>query len=272
MSQTKRFLLIALSAGLLYALFFITATGCGKRNEPSYHGILISEWLDKLGNPKSTLAEKERALRAVRSIGTNALPFLLSQVKSGRCIAGPRRSGVVEAFEALGESATSVVAELGRIADQADDDYTAYTALWALSVMGGPGAKAMSAILTNVNEFKRHQAAQILYSMGTNAHTAVPALLSTLGQYKGDFELAFWTGSTAVRATLQPDELIPVLITNLLQGSAECRYGSASGLKLLGNKAREASSALELLLQDTNESVRFAAYSALLSIKYSDKY
>lgn len=244
------------------------ATGCGHegKGNPSYRGRALSEWIDQLGNPKLQGASRQEAVLAVQSIGTNALPLLIAQIKLGSAIDGQRRMGIVAAFEILGRSGEVALPDLTDIAGHSDER-AADTALWALSRMGNPGVQAMTNALANSNDPRRLKIVQMLHSMGTNAYAAVPSLLSCLRNIQNDYDTAFWAGCGAARAGRQPSEIVQTLTTNLLVGSSACRYGSASGLRLFGAKAAQAIPTLETLLSDTNERVRYAASNALSSIK-----
>jgi HEAT repeat protein len=256
--------------GLLFwvAVLLCVALGCGKANigVPSYRGRALSEWVDELGNPKFQGADRQKAVLAVQSSGTNALPFLIAQIGSGHTIDGPRRAGIVAALEALGKDAESALPALVEVAVQGDER-SSETALWALSRMGNPGVEAMTNAIAMSNGSRRLKVVEMLHSMGTNAHSAVPAVLLCLRNTEGDYDTAYWAGCAAARASLQPREVIRDLTTNLLEGGSACRYGSASGLRLFGSEAKAAVPALKALLSDTNERVRYAASNALSTIQ-----
>ena len=251
-----------ISLGLL--LLAIADSGCMDRNniDPAFQNQALSEWVDQLGISKLESNTRQRAVLAVQSIGTNALPFLINQIKLGNAINGQRRIGIVVALEVLGESGRIALPDLADIAARGDDR-SADTALWALSRMGSSGVDAITNALTQSIRIRQLKIVRMLHSMGTNAHAAVPALLLCLSIIEEDYDLAFWAGCGAAQLSLQPDKIVPALATNLLVGSSACRYGSASGLCLLGSRAKEAVPALRRLLLYTNESVRYAASNAL---------
>jgi hypothetical protein len=66
-------LLLAAFAGALWALIV--------PREPVYHGKALSGWLMDY-NRAGTNAESAPASKAIRAIGTNALPFLLSHLSA----------------------------------------------------------------------------------------------------------------------------------------------------------------------------------------------
>jgi HEAT repeat protein len=220
-----------------------------------------------LGDPKlHPGTARQQAFLAIRDAGTNAVPFLLREIKRGSAIDGTRRAGVVEALEALGGFGQPALPKLTEITLQGDER-SAETALWALSRMGRPGVEAMTNALVYATASRRLKVVQMLHSMGTNAHAAVPALVLSLRNVGGDYETAFWAGCGAARASLEASEVVPGLATNLLEADSACRFGSASGLRLLGREASSAIPVLKLLLTDTNEQVRSAASDAILNIQ-----
>lgn len=252
------------------AMLLCVALGCGSRNkaELAIHGKLLSHWVDQLGNPKLEGGDRKKAALAVQSIGTNALPFLITQIKLGSAIDGQRRAGVVAALETLGKSGDSALPALTDIVIRGDER-SADTALWALSRMGDSGIGAMTNILVipDADDQRRSKVVRMLHSMGKQAHVAVPAMLAHLRSNESDYDAAFWAGCGAARASLEPSEVIHSLTTNLLEGGSACRYGSASGLRLFGREAVEAVPALRTLLSDTNDHVRYAASNALSNIQ-----
>ena len=226
---------------------------------------IILYWVDILGNPKIQGPERARAEHALQSIGTNALPLLLEQAKLGHAIDGQRRMGVVMAFEVLGNTARGATSSLSEIIVNCDMR-SAETALWALSNMGSAGVESMTNVLSQVGIERRRMVIKMLHSMGTNAFIAIPAFLSVLKNPEGDHEMAFLAGCAAARCTLEPNMVVHVLHTNLLQADSATRYGSASGLAEIGTNGVIALPSLRKLLSDTNQNVREAASNAVFSI------
>src|SRR5437867_9397006 len=70
--------------------------------EPRYHGKTLSKWIRSNGSP----TEQIEAEAAIRSIGTNALPFLIRWLTE---TSGDNYQHVPNAFAALGEAAAPAV-------------------------------------------------------------------------------------------------------------------------------------------------------------------
>jgi hypothetical protein len=125
--------------------------------EPTYQGRSLSFWLEEI-NEAGSLETCEPALGAIRAMGTNALPFLLKNIKVGnkswfqnRMFAVAKRFPKLGrmlpastrnqgpsclALKALGTNASPIVLELGRLS--ADPKTTRWAALALFSI--GPVA------------------------------------------------------------------------------------------------------------------------------------
>lgn len=239
-------------------MLMLLLTGCTKGEEPRYRGRPVSEWVDLLGNYKAPQSDRGRALLAVRAIGTNTVPFLLDQVWRSETLSGFRRSGVVEAFKALGSAATPAVPTLSQIVSQTDRTMA--------DVGVSHEATASGSGVRRASPFARYWALRSLKELGTNAHRAVPAMLSALRSSE-DYNIAFEAARGAAKCALKREEVLPFLMTNLVEGSTVCQWASAWGLEALGSGAKEAVSPLRMLLGHTNPIVCQAASNALASIE-----
>jgi HEAT repeat protein len=77
MRSKRRGILLTL---LLLALLFVSAWFLFAPCEPSYHGRKLSEWLDDY-NQAGSIDKAQPVFEAIRAMGTNALPFLLANLK-----------------------------------------------------------------------------------------------------------------------------------------------------------------------------------------------
>ncbi len=64
--------------GLILVLAIVFAIAVGRNGEPSYGGRSLGSWLRLLHNPKSTPVQQQLAQDAIRAMGTNVLPSLLT--------------------------------------------------------------------------------------------------------------------------------------------------------------------------------------------------
>ena len=163
-------LFLGLGALCLLVLIGLAALFSGplRSHEPVYDGVTLSAWLDQLwpiGYPRPTGARNDRAVRAVRSIGTNAIPWLLTDLNAGRNrslnhlervlirykvlrVADPiiRENRAVAGFAVLNELAASAVPDLRKMLEK---DPTHQSALASLAYIGKPALPALAQCLTN---------------------------------------------------------------------------------------------------------------------------
>jgi len=195
----RRKLTVAIAAGVLacaVALILFNAS------EPVHKGKTWSQWLEEAdyGKPDATRTE---AATAIRQIGTNMLPRLLSDLRpSGSRLKWQvmrllQRQSVVKlkfttpdercrraywGIHALGPAAKPIAPELIRIFD-ANPGY----ALGAYASIGPESIPVLTQALTHTNQWVRWNAASALWNF-TPADTrdAVPLLMAGLGDTNAD--------------------------------------------------------------------------------------
>ncbi len=167
-------------AFFVLGLSVLTLTGAVDRDEPVYDGKALSYWIRDESHGSINLSRPDLGVdgvKAVRTAGTNAIPFLLEWLGSPRAVL---------AFGVLGSSARSAVPELLRLATnetllasaQGSFQTNAITALWQI---GSEAVPALSIIATNhAAKSARYMALSAVALMGTNATAAQPALLESL--------------------------------------------------------------------------------------------
>lgn len=162
---------------LLLAVALVMVILFSRSREPSFEGRTLSEWLSTLlaqsQSSKSSPGQfdEQTSVKAIRSMGTNALPLLVdwvcfnpsnspvrtairtSAAKVPTAVTprgvriwlanqGPlgRRLQAAIAFAALGDQAEAAIPELTRSMNQADDFHTRLRAMIALAGIGTPQA------------------------------------------------------------------------------------------------------------------------------------
>lgn len=190
--RTTLLLFCTAAAGLLAVAPVLRWT-----EEPRHGGRTLDDWLAQMQLTSGT--QKEQSRQAVRSIGTNAVPYLLKYVRyeSGRArrrlgtmlehaplqIVGLRRRWAdperfremgVEGFRALGEAAVGAVPELEKQLNHGPHPASAAAALAGI----GPATLPvlMNAVRSELPETRR-SAVVALGHLGSAAYPAVPILL-----------------------------------------------------------------------------------------------
>src|SRR2546422_518176 len=100
----------------VFALFLLSHAAVGETvraaDDPVYQGKTLSAWIKDF-DPDKEFKIRQAAEQAIKTIGTNAIPYLLSEVRTW---SGPmddkRKWGVIRAFETLGTSAAPAIPAL----------------------------------------------------------------------------------------------------------------------------------------------------------------
>jgi HEAT repeat protein len=254
-----------------------------KEAEPTYRERPLSYWLE--ANSYMPGVAREEAQGALRSIGTNAIPFLLKYMTArpgpwnSRLQALKRRVGLpVEdkirnragysayAFEALGEQAQGAIRDLDVMLHSAPK-MDLYFPASALAAIGRPALPTFISALTNQNPSVQIAVIQAFDSLGTNKGLAAPALLQTLRD--PDLGVRQATASLLGLSGISADLVVPALISTLSDSNRYVRSMAGYSLINLGPKAIPA---LENALSSTNELIRRGAATALQGIPTEFKH
>jgi HEAT repeat protein len=267
--------------------------------EPRYQGISLSGWLRAyrpIGATASAASREQQAADAVRHIGTNALPFLVSWIQDYENpppwkvrllryvwkLASPARESLLETiskrvlraeraawgFEILGEAARPAIPDLLRVADQGNPA-SSYLATSALAFLGKDGLLPLLALMTNSPSMLGKEAtmsavrslSQTQY-LGTNAHPAVVLLI----KYLSDPLLAPSAAEVLGSLGLESDIIVPALAECTHSDNPELQIAAATSLARFGASARPAVPELLKMLDDPSASVRDEATNALQQI------
>ena len=288
-------LAVALLMCLLAALFLVLVLN--GRSEPSSNGYPLRHWLAmqaKLereweGSAPRPPDDNEEQVQAVRHIGTNALPCLLSWISYeppllktewrdfrrrarkhtlGRWLPDP---GIEPwppdppelaccGFKILGEQASSAIPSLARLAnDPSTKENTACVATHALGYIGPRALPELVSALTNRSAVARLQGVFILRRFGTNALPAVPALLDCFRDTNEDVAMI---AMTAIHEScLHQNNVFTALVNSLQDPRGKVRESALSPLSRSGPRAVPI---LERALNDPDFGVRFRAIALLL--------
>jgi hypothetical protein len=282
--------MIILLLGAFVAIAFVFSR---RESEPSYEGKPLSDWV-VLHNPRRgelvSDTETNKAAAAIRAIGTNSLPLLITWIRyespsHSRRVLDPlmhrlpqflvprsywRKADPVlaedaaVAFAALGPSAAAAIPELAAIPITTTNWESACRAMDALSRIGPLSIPALINIATNSKARCRYVAILALGDFGTNAALAQPVLLRMLSETNTVLVLPLTKALGKIR--LQPNLSLPVL-TNVLQHRSRLNRAAAlEAIQGFGADVRMVLPAITNALTDTNDSVRNRAAQILDSI------
>jgi HEAT repeat protein len=281
-------------AGLVvYALLF-------RDREPSYDGRRLSAWisdLDSAGGPTKP-DQQDRAEHAVRQIGTNAVPYLLTWIRYrrpwwrdratatiGRLSdslqigrlphrlqnswllqdhAEARADSALKAFVALGPLAKEAVLDLVKLMRDPAEEDDARRATEALAFLGEEALPPLVETLTNQQATLRYLVAWAIGNMGVQARPAIPALLSCLNDK--DVAVRECAAEALGKVHLDAELVVPALANCLHHPHWEVRTRATHALGVFGGQARSALPTLLSLLSDPEEAVQKAVADAIPKI------
>jgi hypothetical protein len=276
----RRRRVILAGALLLGALIIYCVWPRGPR-EPGYQGKRLTRWLDEqLAEPNA--AGNDPARQIVRSIGTNAIPFLLTEftrpiskshaafnrwaakhpwINLGFEDPQPRLRRAAYGLGLLGPDA---VPALPAMAQYLGDEQRGW---WAQSVMADAGEKALPYILqglASTNHEAAERAAELLGGVASHCESAALPLIQLL-QHKERRVRATATRYLA-NACLRPDLTVPALAEALTNSDWPVSSAAFEMLSKMGPEAQPAVPELLKLLTNSDSRIVFHARDALSKI------
>jgi hypothetical protein len=269
--KRKRIIVAYIIAAIVIAGVMVFAL---RPSEPEYQGRRLSEWLEDLSRTPYPEKGSDQAAKAIREMGTNAIPFLVGTLKAKDStlkirfvelvrkqklfpiplrLAGERRNTSCDAFLILGSRAKAAIPEITTLLD---DSALFGDASMSLFAIGNDSVPALRQSCNHTNPDVRTEAAWVLSKF-------VP-------KHRGGFTTSYYpSGSTnrvfAFSLTLGDDDIV-ALAENLNDPDPKVRRASAEALEWLSGLAKPAVPALIKALDDSDRFVRESAAKALQRI------
>ncbi len=241
--------------------------------EPVYHGKPLTGWLRAMeAAPDLKSPAWREAVEAVRAIGTNGLPTLLTMLGGddarwkvaavsliqdtanldlGEALAEADQRRAQLGFQVLGRAAQPAIRKLGALAT-ATDSALADRALRALLEIGGPETiPPLVKVLAQTNSARQIMAANYLGQLRSQAHAAVPALVPALNA--SDAELRASAARALGGITLDAPLVVPALTRTLSDADGRVRAAAAMALGAFGTQAESALPAIRQLPDSPDE-------------------
>lgn len=241
--MSKRFVMVT---GLLLAgvVGFLVWRDPGPR-DAVFEGRTLTSWLDhhvasSAANPPYNSPGWKKADEAIRHIGTNGIPTLLTMIRAkdrppfvlklmetarrrgwmrvGYRYAMTRHEEAEYAFEMLGTNAVGAVPELIRIYEQ------------------------------NISPSSQRSAALALGHIGRGAQGALPAFIQRFTHTNG--EVRFYAVSAVMHIGGEPGVVVPALTSALNDSNVNVRWNALVGLSKFGGRARPAVPEILKMLND----------------------
>lgn len=232
--------------------------------DPWLRGKSLDAWLDQYyeasTNPGRSLPEgaqrREEAATAIKEMGTNAIPALLSRVRARDTSAYKRflalmRKQPLFKFGPRGE----------RLRNRADWGFA------ILGPMGKPAIPDLIALLKNGDPDVRCSAARCLGHIGPDAEAAIPDVLPLLAER--NYGPSILSAMDALRNIHgRPEVVVPAMVEFLHGSRKEWNYASPAMnvLRGYGVRATSAVPAIEVYLTHPDADKRNNAESALNAI------
>jgi len=167
------------------SLLLTILIGHGCSTEPAWKGRSLSAWLGDLRDVDPSRSETSE--KAVKQIGTNAIPFLLKRLSSkppafGEALA-EKQSEAVSAFRVLGNSAVHALPALGVLLTNQVAVANVGMAYAVAQSMAGIGEAAKPQLVASLNHPSinvRRASLVGLIDLGTKAREAMPAVMERL--------------------------------------------------------------------------------------------
>ena len=277
------------------ALLMANVWASSRPSGPEHGGRALSQWLEIYTDYSSTSSgspSTEEAAKAVRNIGTNAIPYLLGWIRyeqpawrrwvgdiipklpmslshwlSDRSLF--KAWGAVAGFEILGVESKSAIPGLTLLINDPEAGDSSRRAMRALAHMGDEGIQALLESVKNPAAPYRDKALSEIgqaHTLGANINPAMPAILRCLNDKDNLVNDGAWHIVIGRFALLEPQMLLNNITNNLPNFDQAGQVTLLEVLSKLGEAARPAMPTVVGLLNCTNVETRNAATNALRKI------
>jgi HEAT repeats len=294
--KQPRFILLLFAIATLLLLWFLLTP-----RTPSYQGRPLNSWLSQLDNHDGpgwswqswsaqayTSESQKAAANAIRQMGTNTIPILLSKIDNkdpGKLIQlelflrrhnwfstswlsnhieqqKNLRHQAALALDVLGPDAKPALPRLVKLFYATDDPKQAAI---AISGIGPAGWIELTKAIADTNDNRAISGIWALGMHGAAAPGTVDALIHSLANTNSGAigPLAAWALGEIKQ---NPDQVIPALTAALQSPHQDIRWSSADSLAKFGNQSTNALPALLKALEDPDRNVRTYATNSIKKI------
>jgi HEAT repeat protein len=242
---------LILLASFLVAVVGVMVWVAIRSTEPAYRGKRLSEWLLSY-DPRVVALNKDEADEAIRHIGTDAMPTLLTMLRSKDA--------------PLGAAAIKWAEQKNLIWVSLADERTVEAAR-GFEALGSTAKDAVPALIeiyrARISLESQSATAYALGSIGPSAKMAIPQLLQGLTSSNGIVRQAAVRSLGQIHS--QPEQCVPALIRALNDPDRVAQFEAAKALSIFGSNATAAVPALISSFK-TNKHIRKTAAAALKAI------
>jgi HEAT repeat protein len=241
---------------LTAALFALAARGA----EPSYENKTLTQWLKVYEEADTGGAEEKHSMLAIRTIGTNAVPYLVKMLTTDDWNV---QQSADRGFDILGPLGAPAVPALSNLLS-ATNEVVHILAAQSLGHIGAPALPALMFALTNSSHKIATAGALAIVDLGTNAAPAVPVFLRYL--QSRNHRVRELAADALGDLHIEPQIVVPALTRLLYDPSPAARFIAIRSLGQFQTNAQSAIVELQPLLSDPDDGIRQATTNALKEI------
>ena len=249
--------------------------------EPVFQGRKLSEWI-RIAGLYPTNSQTEHARVAINAIGTNAIPYLLSEFSAresrlapklaewvsrktgfdfGFDEGNPRRGMAVVGLSFLG---TNAAPALPALATNLTDEENCVGAAWVMGECGEMALPYLLTALTSTNLLNWYVVIHALGSLTAQTDAAIPPLVQLTQHTNHGFRALAAANLSKARSRM--DLVIPALGRLLSDSHPSVQLMATDSLIRMRERAKGAIPDLLVMLQDTNLTRASWASNALYKI------
>jgi HEAT repeat protein len=256
---------------ILFFVLFVASFFCCVKAQLLYTNEPLN-WLTNL-NYKESQDAQNQATKAISKMGTNALPYLISELRD---LGQPYNStnfystgedrliDIEKAFSILGTNARPAIPELAELLN--DGKISCGAAEILTKIDPKTASIFFSEAITNHNLDTRICVASYVVNLGTNAAIILPGLLECLNDKSPVLRSVSVESLGAIN--MQPNTVVPAIIEKLKDENGAVRFEAARALGKFGVNANAAISELsQIATNDPEKSIRAVATGALKQIQ-----
>jgi RNA polymerase sigma factor (sigma-70 family) len=262
MAWTKAKTAIVVGVSAILAATTTTVVVKKINNRPGYYkGKSLSEWLVNLDDQHPGPAF-DQAAEAIRHIGTNGLPIIISKLKINGAV---YHNAIVACYE-LGPEAKPAIPDLIELLNGG------YTRGYIGAALGQIGPDAIGPLIQALTNDDAQVRTEVVSSLGNftgkdsiQMSNAIPVLIKSLKD-KSPFVRSLAATSLGQIAN-EETTVVPALIESLNDPDFQTRWSVCLALSKFGTRATSAIPTLSAALHDSNADVRGTAAIALVQIE-----
>ena len=277
--KRRRILLLLALAVVAAGMFLLWSRG---PKEPAYQGKRLSQWIEEASRSGSNSNEQAAARKAIGTLGTNALPWLMSEFKRpppklrnkfyGWVARNTRWDFRSRRDEQRIRLASHGIYLLGSNAAPALPMLSTYLAdpergMRAANAMAGAGELSLPYVLRAVSSTNRDLAyvgTWCLMQLARETESAIPHLVNMMNYW--DFSVRSMALSGLGKVKARPDLTLPSIVRATTDADQRIRIHATHLLEYENSEGKPAIPALRRLMTNSDPAIAAAASNTIFRI------